>query len=270
MTLFPDNTAEAIIPAMPVTIKTPEEVEKMRIAGRLAAEVLRMIRPHVQPGITTGELDRICHDYIVNVQQAVPAPLNYKGFPRSICTSVNHQVCHGIPGDKKLKKGDIVNIDITVIKDGFHGDTSKMFYIGEPSIQAKRLVQITHECLLKGIAMVRPGTRLGDIGHAIQQHAEAHGFSVVREYCGHGIGREFHEDPQVLHYGQPGTGMTLAPGMTFTIEPMINAGKREVKLLPDNWTVVTRDHSLSAQWEHTVLVTDKSHEVLTLVPGDNP
>jgi len=270
MTLFPDNTAEAIIPAMPVTIKTPEEVEKMRIAGRLAAEVLRMIRPHVQPGITTGELDRICHDYIVNVQQAVPAPLNYKGFPRSICTSVNHQVCHGIPGDKKLKKGDIVNIDITVIKDGFHGDTSKMFYIGEPSIQAKRLVQITHECMLKGIAMVRPGTRLGDIGHAIQQHAEAHGFSVVREYCGHGIGREFHEDPQVLHYGQPGTGMVLKPGMTFTIEPMINAGKREVKLLPDNWTVVTRDHSLSAQWEHTVLVTDKGHEVLTLVPGDDP
>jgi len=270
MTLFPDNTAEAIIPAMPVTIKTPEEVEKMRIAGRLAAEVLRMIRPHVQPGITTGELDRICHDYIVNVQQAVPAPLNYKGFPRSICTSVNHQVCHGIPGDKKLKKGDIVNIDITVIKDGFHGDTSKMFYIGEPSIQAKRLVQITHECMLKGIAMVRPGTRLGDIGHAIQQHAEAHGFSVVREYCGHGIGREFHEDPQVLHYGQPGTGMVLEPGMTFTIEPMINAGKREVKLLPDNWTVVTRDHSLSAQWEHTVLVTDKGHEVLTLVPGDDP
>ena len=270
MTLFPDNTTEAIIPAMPVTIKTPGEVEKMRIAGRLAAEVLRMIRPHVQPGITTGELDRICHDYIVNVQQAVPAPLNYKGFPRSICTSVNHQVCHGIPGDKKLKKGDIVNIDITVIKDGFHGDTSKMFYIGEPSIQAKRLVQITHECMLKGIAMVRPGTRLGDIGHAIQQHAEAHGFSVVREYCGHGIGREFHEDPQVLHYGQPGTGMVLAPGMTFTIEPMINAGKREVKLLPDNWTVVTRDHSLSAQWEHTVLVTDKGHEVLTLVPGDDP
>jgi len=270
MTPFPDNTAEAIIPAMPVTIKTPEEVEKMRIAGRLAAEVLHMIRPHVQPGITTGELDRICHDYIVNVQQAVPAPLNYKGFPRSICTSVNHQVCHGIPGDKKLKKGDIVNIDITVIKDGFHGDTSKMFYIGEPSIQAKRLVQITHECMLKGIAMVRPGTRLGDIGHAIQQHAEAHGFSVVREYCGHGIGREFHEDPQVLHYGQPGTGMQLAIGMTFTIEPMINAGKREVKLLPDNWTVVTRDHSLSAQWEHTVLVTNKGHEVLTLAPGDNP
>jgi methionyl aminopeptidase len=270
MTLFPDNTVEAIIPAMPVTIKTPEEVEKMRIAGRLAAEVLRMIRPHVQPGVTTDELDRICHDYIVNVQQAIPAPLNYKGFPRSICTSVNHQVCHGIPGDKKLKKGDIVNIDITVIKDGYHGDTSKMFYIGEPSIQAKRLVQITHECMLKGIAMVRPGTRLGDIGHAIQQHAEAHGFSVVREYCGHGIGREFHEDPQVLHYGQPGTGMQLATGMTFTIEPMINAGKREVKLLPDNWTVVTRDHSLSAQWEHTVLVTQTGHEILTIAPGDEP
>src|SRR3989304_1416976 len=270
MTLFPDNTTEAIIPAMPLPIKTPGEVEKLRLAGRLAAEVLRMIRPHVQPGITTGELDRICHDYIVNVQQAVPAPLNYKGFPRSICTSVNYQVCHGIPGDKKLKKGDIVNIDITVIKDGFHGDTSKMFYIGEPSIQAKRLVQITHECMLKGIALVRPGTRLGDIGHAIQQHAEAHGFSVVREYCGHGIGREFHEDPQGLHYGQPGTGMQLSSGMTFTIEPMINAGKREVKLLPDNWTVVTRDHSLSAQWEHTVLVTDKGHEVLTLVPGDDP
>jgi len=270
MTPFPDNTAEAIIPAMPVTIKTPEEVEKMRIAGRLAAEVLRMIRPHVQPGVTTDELDRICHDYIVNVQQAIPAPLNYKGFPRSICTSVNHQVCHGIPGDKKLKKGDIVNIDITVIKDGYHGDTSKMFYIGEPSIQAKRLVQITHACMLKGIATVRPGTRLGDIGHAIQQHAEAHGFSVVREYCGHGIGREFHEDPQVLHYGQPGTGMQLAPGMTFTIEPMINAGKREVKLLPDNWTVVTRDHSLSAQWEHTVLVTQTGHEILTIAPGDEP
>ncbi|MBI3777772.1 MAG: type I methionyl aminopeptidase [Gammaproteobacteria bacterium] len=255
---------------MPVTIKTPEEAEKMRIAGRLAAEVLRMIRPHVQPGITTGELDRLCHDYIVNVQQAIPAPLNYKGFPRSICTSVNHQVCHGIPGDKKLKKGDIVNIDITVIKDGYHGDTSKMFFVGEPSVQAKRLVQVTHECMLKGIEMVRPGTQLGDIGHAIQSHAEAHGFSVVREYCGHGIGREFHEDPQVLHYGQPGTGMSLVPGMTFTIEPMINAGKKEVKLLPDNWTVVTRDHSLSAQWEHTVLVTDNGHEVLTLVPGDEP
>ena len=255
---------------MPVTVKTPAEIEKMRVAGRLAAEVLRMIRPHVQPGITTDELDRLCHDYIVNVQQAVPAPLNYKGFPRSICTSVNHQVCHGIPGDKKLKKGDIVNIDITVIKDGWHGDTSKMYFVGEPSVQAKRLVQITHECLLRGIGAVRPGARLGDIGHAIQSHAEAHGFSVVREYCGHGIGREFHEDPQVLHYGTAGTGMVLEPGMTFTVEPMINAGRKEVKLLPDNWTVVTRDHSLSAQWEHTVLVTPTGHEVLTLVPGDNP
>ena len=255
---------------MPVTIKTPAEIEKMRVAGRLAAEVLRMIRPHVQAGITTGELDQLCHDYIVNVQQAVPAPLNYKGFPRSICTSVNHQVCHGIPGDKILKKGDIVNIDITVIKDGYHGDTSKMFFVGEPSVQARRLVQITHECMVKGIEMVRRGTRLGDIGHAIQQHAEAHGFSIVREYCGHGIGREFHEDPQVLHYGQPETGMALEPGMTFTIEPMINAGRKEVKLLPDNWTVVTRDHSLSAQWEHTVLVTDTGYEVLTLISGDSP
>jgi methionyl aminopeptidase len=253
---------------MPVTIKTPEEIEKMRVAGRLAAEVLRMIAPHVQPGITTGELDRLCHDHIVNVQQAIPAPLNYRGFPRSICTSVNHQVCHGIPGEKKLKKGDVVNIDITVIKDGFHGDTSRMFFVGEPSIQARRLAQISYECMVAGIELVRPGTRLGDIGHAIQTHAESNGCSVVREYCGHGIGREFHEDPQVLHYGKPGTGMTLTAGMTFTIEPMINAGRKEVKLMPDNWTVVTRDHSLSAQWEHTVLVTDTGHEVLTLLPGD--
>jgi methionyl aminopeptidase len=215
-------------------------------------------------------LDGLCHDYIVNVQQAIPAPLHYKGFPRSICTSVNHQVCHGIPGEKKLKKGDIINIDVTVIKDGYHGDTSKMYFVGEPSIQAKRLVQVTHECMIKGIEVVRPGARLGDIGHAIQKHAEAHGFSVVREYCGHGIGREFHEDPQVLHYGEPGTGMELQPGMTFTIEPMINAGKKEVKLLPDNWTVVTRDHSLSSQWEHTILVTEASHEILTLLSGDEP
>jgi methionyl aminopeptidase len=255
---------------MPVTLKTPAEIEKMRIAGRLAAEVLRMIRSHVRPGITTGELDGLCHDYIVNVQQAIPAPLHYKGFPRSICTSVNHQVCHGIPGEKKLKKGDIINIDVTVIKDGYHGDTSKMYFVGEPSIQAKRLVQVTHECMIKGIEVVRPGARLGDIGHAIQKHAEDHGFSVVREYCGHGIGREFHEDPQVLHYGEPGTGMELQPGMTFTIEPMINAGKKEVKLLPDNWTVVTRDHSLSSQWEHTILVTEASHEILTLLSGDEP
>lgn len=255
---------------MPVTVKTPAEIEKMRTVGRLAADVLRMIAPHVQPGVTTGELDRLCHDYIVNVQRAIPAPLHYKGFPRSICTSVNHQVCHGIPGDKQLKKGDIVNLDITVIKDGFHGDTSKMFFVGEPSIQARRLVEVTHECMLRGIAQVRPGARLGDIGHAIQMHAEAHGFSVVREYCGHGIGREFHEDPQILHYGKPGTGLALTPGMIFTVEPMINAGRREVKLLPDNWTVVTRDHSLSAQWEHTVLVTDTGYEILTQLPGDRP
>ncbi len=255
---------------MPITIKTPDEIEKMRVAGQLAAEVLRMIRPHVAPGITTGELDRICHDYIVNVQRAIPAPLNYHGFPKSICTSVNHQVCHGIPGERKLKKGDIVNIDVTVIKDGYHGDTSKMFCVGEPSIQAERLMQVAHECMLKGIAAVEPGAHLGDIGHAIQHHAETYNFSIVREYCGHGIGRGFHEDPQVLHYGEPGTGVELRPGMTFTIEPMINGGKRDVKLLPDNWTVVTRDHSLSAQWEHTVLVTETGHEILTVLAGDEP
>jgi len=255
---------------MPITIKTPDEIAKMRVAGRLAAEVLRMIEPHIKPGVTTGELDRICHDYIVNEQKAIPAPLNYKGFPKSICTSVNHQVCHGIPGDKKLKKGDIINVDITVIKDGYHGDTSRMFFVDEPSIQARRLVQVTKECLLKGIAQVRPGARLGDIGHAIQTHAEQHNYSVVREYCGHGIGREFHEDPQVLHYGRPGTGVELRPGMIFTIEPMINAGAAAVRLLPDNWTVVTRDHSLSAQWEHTVLVTDSGYEILTLAPGETP
>ncbi len=239
----------------------------MRAAGRLAAEVLDMIEPYVVPGVTTGELDRICHDYIVNQQRAIPAPLNYKGFPKSICTSVNHQVCHGIPGEKRLKKGDIINIDVTVIKDGYHGDTSRMYFVGEPSIQARRLVQVTRECMCLGIEQVRPGARLGDIGHAIQTHAEKHGFSVVREYCGHGIGRHFHEDPQVLHYGRPGTGLELVPGLVFTVEPMINAGRPEVKLLPDNWTVVTRDHSLSAQWEHTVLVTETGYEVLTLSPS---
>jgi methionyl aminopeptidase len=248
---------------MSVTVKTPEEIEKMRVAGRLAADVLDMIAPHVVAGITTGELDRLCHDYIVNEQQAIPAPLNYKGFPRSICTSVNHQVCHGIPGEKRLKKGDIINIDVTVIKDGYHGDTSRMFFVGEPPIQARRLVEVTRECMYRGIEQVRPGAHLGDIGHAIQSHAERHGFSVVREYCGHGIGRIFHEDPQVLHYGHPGTGMELVPGLTFTVEPMINAGRPDVRLLPDNWTVVTRDHSLSAQWEHTVLVTDTGYEILT-------
>ena len=254
---------------MPITIKTADEIEKMRVAGRLAGEVLQMIRPHIKAGITTNELDRICHDYIVNVQQAVPAPLNYRGFPKSICTSVNHVVCHGIPGEKVLKKGDAVNIDITVIKDGFHGDTSKMFFAGEPTVAAARLARISHECMKIGIDMVKPGIRLGDIGHAIQQHAESQHCSIVREYCGHGIGREFHEDPQVLHYGKPDTGMTLEPGMTFTIEPMVNAGKRYTKLLPDGWTVVTKDHSLSTQWEHTILVTDTGHEVLTCLPGDD-
>jgi methionyl aminopeptidase len=249
---------------MSVVIKTADEIDRMRVAGRLAAEVLEMIGPHVQPGVTTEELDRICHDYIVNEQQAIPAPLNYRGFPRSICTSVNHQVCHGIPGNKRLKRGDIVNIDITVIKNGFHGDTSKMFFVGEPGILARRLVSVAHEAMWLGIRQVRPGVHLGDIGHVIQDHAESHNYAVVREYCGHGIGREFHEDPQVLHYGRPGEGVALQPGMCFTIEPMINAGKRQVKLLPDGWTVVTRDRSLSAQWEHTILVTDDGHEVLTL------
>jgi methionyl aminopeptidase len=250
-------------------IKTPDEIEKMRVAGKLAADVLHMIRPHVKPGVTTGELDRICHEYIVNVQNAVPAPLNYHGFPKSICTSVNHQVCHGIPGDKVLKDGDIINIDITVIKDGFHGDTSKMMFVGEPSILAMRLVRVAYESMRVGIDMVKPGVRLGDIGHAIQRHAESNRCSVVREYCGHGIGRNFHEDPQVLHYGTPGTREMLEPGMTFTIEPMINAGKRHVKTLKDGWTVVTKDRSLSAQWEHTILVTDDGFEVLTLRPGDD-
>jgi methionyl aminopeptidase len=249
---------------MSVIIKTAEEIEKMRTAGRLAAETLEMIAPHVQPGATTEELDRICHDYIVNDRNAIPAPLNYRGFPKSICTSVNHQVCHGIPGGKKLKNGDIVNIDVTVIKNGFHGDTSKMFFVGEPSVLARRLVKITQECLLLGIEQVKPGAWLGDIGHVIQQHAESHAYSVVREYCGHGIGRGFHEDPQVLHYGSPGTGIQLQPGMCFTIEPMINAGKRHVKMLPDGWTVVTKDRTLSAQWEHTILVTEAGHEILTL------
>lgn len=236
----------------------------MRIAGRLAAEVLDMITPYVKPGVTTSELDRLCHDYIVNEQQAIPAPLNYHGFPKSICTSVNHQVCHGIPGDKKLKKGDIVNIDITVIKDGFHGDTSKMFILGKPNVAAKRLCEVAQHALYIGIDMVRPGIKLGDIGHAIQRYAESQHCSVVREYCGHGIGEAFHEPPQVLHYGKPDTGIALKEGMTFTIEPMINQGKRDVKLLPDKWTVVTKDHKLSAQWEHTLLVTSDGVEILTL------
>jgi methionyl aminopeptidase len=254
---------------MAVSIKTADEIVKMRVAGRLAADVLHMIRPHVQAGITTEELDRICHDYIVNTQQAIPAPLNYHGFPKSICTSINHQVCHGIPGKRILKQGDIVNIDITVIKDDYHGDTSKMFCVGQVSPLARRLVQVSYECMCVGIEMVRPGVRLGDIGYAIQDHAESQNFSVVREYCGHGIGRQFHEEPQVLHYGKPGTGLVLEPGMIYTIEPMINAGKRQVKLMPDNWTVVTKDHSLSAQWEHTILVSDDGFEVLTKLQEDS-
>ncbi len=249
---------------MPITIKTADEIDKMRIAGRLAAEVLEMVAPHVRPGVTTDELDQLCHRHIVEVQHAIPAPLNYHGFPKSICTSVNHVVCHGIPGDRCLKNGDIINVDITVIKDGFHGDTSQMFVVGETSLKARRLVDTAYECLIVGIALVRPGARLGDIGAAIQTLAESRNFSVVREYCGHGIGRIFHEEPQVLHYGNAGTGVELQAGMTFTIEPMINAGKRHVKLLDDNWTVVTKDRGLSAQWEHTVLVTDTGHEVLTV------
>jgi len=247
-----------------VSTKSPEERALMRVAGRLTAEVLDMIGPRVQPGITTDELDRICHDYIVGAQGAIPAPLNYKGYPKSICTSVNHVVCHGIPGDRKLKPGDIVNIDVTVIKDGFHGDSSRMFTVGAPAVLAERLCRIARESLWEGIRIVHPGARLGDIGHAIQRFVEAHGYSVVREFCGHGIGRSFHEDPQVLHYGEPGTGLVLEEGMTFTIEPMINAGKRHVRVLPDGWTVVTKDHSLSAQWEHTLLVTAEGAEVLTL------
>ena len=254
---------------MSVTIKTPEEIAKMRIAGKLAAEVLLMIGEHIKPGITTDTLNSICHEYIVNVQKAVPAPLNYRGFPKSICTSVNHQVCHGIPGNKKLKNGDIINLDVTVIKDRYHGDSSMMFCVGNPSVKAKRLVEITYQAMKIGISMVKPGNRLGDIGNAIQRFVESHHCSVVREYCGHGIGLEFHEEPQVLHYGEPGTGMELVPGMTFTIEPMVNAGKSHVKLLPDNWTVVTKDHSLSAQWEHTVLVTENGHQVLTQRPQES-
>ena len=240
----------------------------MRVAGSVAAQVLDMIEDHVQAGISTNELDSICHKFIVEEQKAIPAPLNYHGFPKSICTSLNHQVCHGIPSEKRLKKGDIINIDITVIKDGYHGDTSKMFTVGKPSTLADRLIKTSRDCMMMGIELVKPGARLGDIGHIIQQHAEKNHFSVVREYCGHGIGKEFHEAPQVLHYGEPATGLELKEGMTFTIEPMINAGKKGVKLLPDNWTDVTHDHKLSAQWEHTILVTADGHEILTLRDGE--
>ena len=257
---------------MAISIKSAQDIEKMRVAGRLAAEVLDFIEPYVRSGTSTGEIDRLCHAYMTDVQNTVPAPLNYappgyRPFPKSICTSVNHVVCHGIPGDKKLKGGDVLNIDVTVIYDGYHGDSSRMYYVGEPPIQARRLCEITFECMWLGIRNVRPGAYLGDIGHAIQTHAEKHGYSVVREFCGHGIGRRFHEEPQVLHYGRPRTGVRLVPGMTFTVEPMINAGRAEVRQLADGWTVVTKDHSLSAQWEHTVLVTDSGHEVLTVSAG---
>ena len=257
---------------MATTIKNAQDIEGMRLAGRLASMVLDMLTPHVKPGISTNALDRLAHDYITQEQKAIPAPLNYappgyQPYPKSICTSVNHQVCHGIPGEKTLKKGDIVNIDVTVIKDGWHGDTSRMFCVGETSIAASRLCKLTYEAMWHGIVMVKPGARLGDVGWAIQRFAESHGFSVVREFCGHGIGRKFHEEPQVLHYGRPGTLDELQAGMTFTIEPMINAGRKEIRELGDGWTIVTRDHSLSAQWEHTVLVTDVGYEVLTLSEG---
>jgi methionyl aminopeptidase len=253
---------------MPVTVKTPEQIEKMRVAGRLAAEVLEMLVPHVRPGVSTEELDRLAYDHIVNVQKAIPANVGYKGFPKTLCTSVNHVICHGIPNPGKiLKDGDIVNIDVTVIKDGWHGDTSRMYFVGTPSVLARRLVDATLEAMMLGIGQVRPGATLGDIGHAIQTYAEAQGFSVVREYCGHGIGQVYHEDPQVLHYGQPGAGLRLQKGMTFTVEPMINAGRPQTRLLPDGWTVVTKDHSLSAQWEHTVAVTDDGYEILTPWPN---
>lgn len=253
---------------MAAIIKTAQEIEKMRIAGQLAADVLTMIEAHIKKGITTNELDQICHNYIVDVQGAIPAPLNYHGFPKSICTSLNYVVCHGIPNDKPLKEGDIVNIDITVIKDGYHGDTSKMFMVGKVSILGERLSRIAQECLYLGIKMVKPGARLGDIGAAIQKHAENHNYSIVREYCGHGIGVGFHEEPQVLHYGKKGTGEVLKKGQCFTIEPMLNAGKRDCKVLKDEWTVVTKDKKLSAQWEHTLLVTETGVEILTLRPEE--
>jgi methionyl aminopeptidase len=260
---------------MSIVLKTLDEIEKMRLVCRLAAEVLDYVTPFVRPGVSTGELDRLCHDYMVDVQGCVPATLDYAPpgyapYPKSTCISVNHQICHGIPGERLLKNGDIVNIDVTPIKNGYHGDTSRMFLAGEVSILARRLCDVTFECLWKGIREVRPGATLGDIGHAIQRHAEGAGFSVVREFCGHGVGARFHEDPQVVHFGQPGTGVALRPNMIFTIEPMINAGKAAIRVLADGWTVVTKDHSLSAQWEHTVLVTGEGCEVLTVSAGTRP
>jgi methionyl aminopeptidase len=257
---------------MSIVIKSAEDIEKMRIAGRLASEVLDFITPHVKVGMSTEAIDKLCHDYMVKVQDTIPAPLNYcpngyTPYPKSICTSVNQVICHGIPNDKALKNGDVLNIDVTVIKDGYHGDTSRMFAVGDVAPHAKRLAQITYECMWLGIELVRPGAQLGDIGAVIQRHAEKNGYSVVREFCGHGIGRRFHEDPQVLHYGKSGTGIVLKPGMVFTIEPMINAGKKDIRHLPDGWTVATKDRSLSAQWEHTVLVTEDGYEVFILSAG---
>ena len=247
-----------------VSIKSAEEQAKLRVAGRLAADVLDMIGAHVVPGVSTEELDRRCNEFIVNVQKITPANVGYRGFPKTVCTSVNHVVCHGIPNERVLKAGDIVNIDVAIIKDGYHGDTSRMYYAGKPPVLAQRLGDTCREAMWKAIELVKPGIHLGDIGHAIQFHTESAGFSVVREYCGHGIGRVYHEDPQILHYGEAGAGMEIVAGMVFTIEPMINAGKRHTRMLPDGWTVVTKDHSLSAQWEHMVLVTPAGHEVLTL------
>ena len=249
-----------------VTIKKDDEIEKMRVSGKLAAEVLLMIAPYIQPGVTTNELNDRCHDFIIQ-NGAIPAPLNYRGFPKSICTSVNDEICHGIPSERKLRNGDMVNLDITTIVDGFHGDTNQSFFVGSPRKKAQKLVDATREALQKAIAVVRPGARLGDIGATIQQYVEPKGYSVVREFCGHGIGRNFHEDPQVLHYGKFGQGMELKKGMTFTIEPMINMGKPDLRVLEDNWTAVTQDGALSAQYEHTILVTDDGHEVLTRIEG---
>jgi len=266
---FPNRTAMSIV------IKNEQDIEKMRVAGRLAAEVLDYITPFVKPGVTTEEIDRLCHEYMVNVQGTIPAPLNYAPdggtpYPKSVCTSVGPVICHGIPNDKPLKNGEIVNIDVTVIKDGYHGDSSRMYYVGEVGEHARRLCRVTYECMWKGIEKVKPGARLGDIGYAIQQHAEKAGYSVVHEFCGHGIGQKFHEEPQVLHYGRPGTGVEIQAGMIFTIEPMINQGKRHLRMLADGWTVVTKDRSLSAQWEHTILVTDTGYEILTTSEGTPP
>jgi len=254
---------------MPVEIKTLEQQEKMRIAGKLASEVLDLISDYVKPGVSTLELDEICNDYIVNTQETIPANVGYRGFPATTCTSINHVVCHGIPNEKGLKNGDILNIDVTVIKDGYHGDTSRMFVVGKASNQAKKLIDVTYQSMCAGIMAVKPGNKLGDIGYAIQKHAENNYYSVVKEYCGHGIGQVYHDEPQILHYGIPDTGLELKSGMTFTIEPMVNLGGAGVRLLSDGWTVVTKDHSLSAQWEHTILVTDNGYEVLTLSPGES-